>query len=177
METITESRCYWEIEQVGSKMETGVHFCIIYGAGIAELVRALDWLSLCCAAIITLRVQTLACAPKARHFTILASSVDRDVNVGSVDRNWLRRWFQTLNLSFTITFMTDHCGSRSDCLDVWMLWFAYLAYKAQYGDMHQDGTGTEICAALLGWATHRNNLQLMMTAENETDKFKWVIII
>ena len=38
-------------------------------------------------------------------------------------------------------------------------------------------TGTGICAALLCSATHRSNLQLMMIAENETDKFKTVIII
>ena len=29
------------------------------------------------------------------------SSVDGDVNGGPVGRNWLRKWFQTLNLSFT----------------------------------------------------------------------------
>ena len=39
--------------------------------------------------------------PQARHFTTLASSVDRDVNVGPIGRNWLRRWFQTLIPSFT----------------------------------------------------------------------------
>ena len=30
--------------------------------------------------------------------------MDKDVNVGPIGRNWLRRWFQTLNLSFTFTF-------------------------------------------------------------------------
>ena len=35
---------------------------------------------------------------------MLASSVDRDVNSGPVGQNWLRQWFQTLNLSFTFTF-------------------------------------------------------------------------
>ena len=34
------------------------------GAGIPEQVSALDWLSLRCVAIIMLRIQTLACAPK-----------------------------------------------------------------------------------------------------------------
>ena len=33
----------------------------------------------------------------------------------------------------------DHSGSRSDCLDVSVLWIAYPAYKEQYGDMQQDG--------------------------------------
>ena len=32
------------------------------------------------------------------------TSVDRDVNGGPVGRNWLRQWFQTLNLSFTLFF-------------------------------------------------------------------------
>ena len=36
----------------------------VSGAGIAERVSALDWLSLRCAAMIALRVRTLACAPK-----------------------------------------------------------------------------------------------------------------
>ena len=35
------------------------------------------------------------------HFIILASPVNRDVNGGPVGWNWLCRWFQTLNLSFT----------------------------------------------------------------------------
>ena len=39
--------------------------------------------------------------PRLVHFTTLASSVDRDVHVGPVGRNWLRRWFPTLKLSFT----------------------------------------------------------------------------
>ena len=38
------------------------------------------------------------------HFITLASSVDGDVNGAPVGRNWLRQWFQTLNLSFTFTF-------------------------------------------------------------------------
>ena len=38
-------------------------------------------------------------------------------------------------------------------------------------------TGTEIRAALLYCATHRNNLQLMMISEHETAKFNAVIII
>ena len=43
----------------------------------------------------------LSLCPYARHSIILASAVDRDVNGGPVDWNWLRRWFQRLNLSFT----------------------------------------------------------------------------
>ena len=39
-----------------------------------------------------------------RWLQALASSVDRDVNGGPVRRNWLRQWFQTLNLPFTFTF-------------------------------------------------------------------------
>ena len=52
------------------------------GAEITERVGALDWLSLRCTAIITLRVRTPDCAPKQG-----TSSVDRDVNVGPVGRN------------------------------------------------------------------------------------------
>ena len=57
------------------------------GAGIAERVSALDWLSLRYAAIITLPVSNPGLCPQARHFIILASSVDRDVNGGPVGRN------------------------------------------------------------------------------------------
>ena len=57
------------------------------GAEIAERVSALDWLSLRYAAIITLPVSNPGLFPYARHFIILASSVDRDVNGGLVGRN------------------------------------------------------------------------------------------
>ena len=53
--------------------------------------------------------------PYARHFIILASAVDRDVNGGPVGRNWLCQGFQMLHLSFTffiyislISFRIDH---------------------------------------------------------------------
>ena len=62
-----------------------------HGAGIAERVSALDWLSLRYAAIITLPVSKPGLCPQTRHSIILASSVDRDVNVGPIDGNWLRR--------------------------------------------------------------------------------------
>ena len=37
----------------------------------------------------------------ARHFIMLASSVDRDANGGPVGWNWLRHWFETLTPQFT----------------------------------------------------------------------------
>ena len=67
-----------------SNLSVTLHFV---GAGIAERVSALDWLSLRYAAIITLPVSNPGLCPKARHFTTLASSVYRDVNVGPVGRN------------------------------------------------------------------------------------------
>ena len=66
-------------------LNDGAEFCV--GTGIAERVSALDWLSLRYAAIITLPVSNPGLYPKARHFIILASSVDRDVNGGPVGRN------------------------------------------------------------------------------------------
>ena len=57
------------------------------GAGIGERISALDWLSLRCAAIITLCASNPGLRPSARYFTTLASSVDRDVNVGPVGQN------------------------------------------------------------------------------------------
>ena len=45
--------------------------------------------------------------PWARHFIILASSVDRYVNGGPVGRNWLIQRFQMLNLSFTFQPLND----------------------------------------------------------------------
>ena len=54
------------------------------GVGIAEQVSVLDWLSLRCAAIITLHVSNHSWCLQARFFNTLASSVDRDVNVGPV---------------------------------------------------------------------------------------------
>ena len=37
------------------------------------------------------------------------------------------------------SYITDHCGSQSHCLDVMVLQIAYLTYKEQCGDMQQDG--------------------------------------
>ena len=97
----TTSADGWDIvRQYEFGVGTGWASTVLYS--VNELVSALDWLSLCCAAIITLPVSNQGLCPIARHFTALASSVDRDVNDVPVGRNWLRRWFQTLNLSFTI---------------------------------------------------------------------------
>ena len=52
-------------------------------------------IALCCGFV------SSACAPQATHISILASSVNRDVNGDPVGRDWLRQWFQTLSLSFT----------------------------------------------------------------------------
>ena len=61
-------------------------------------------------------------APKQAN---TALSVDRDVNGGSVGRNWLRRWFQTLNLSFIFFKKMSWCktslSSNELPSDEWVL--------------------------------------------------------
>ena len=87
-------------------------------ARIAERISALDWLSLHCAAIITLCLSSPGLCPYARYFTTLASLVDRDVNVGPISWSWLRRWFQTLNLSFTF-YIYKTCSCTVSVPQVW----------------------------------------------------------
>ena len=48
--------------------------------------------------------------PLSNRYITLASSVDSDVNSCPVCPNWLRQWFQTLNLSFTFTILIKFQG-------------------------------------------------------------------
>ena len=94
METVTESRCCQEIEQMAATMEAGVHSCI-----------------------------------------------------------------------------TDHSGSRSDCLDVLVLRITYLAYKEQYGDVQQDGNRyRNMCSSLMLSCS-----QKQPSVDDDTRKWDWKI--
>ena len=57
--------------------------------------------------IIAICIRTPACAPKQGTLPRLLH-LGTDVNVAPVGRNWLRRWFQTLNLSFTFYIYMLH---------------------------------------------------------------------
>ena len=85
---------HYFLKYLGKEAKIGHWLVIVHAVLIDKLIidvisaiSALDWLSLRCAAIITLRVSNPGLCPYARYFITLASSADRDVNVGPVGRN------------------------------------------------------------------------------------------
>ena len=79
---------------------------------------------------------------------MLASSVDRDVNGSPVGRNWLRQWFQTLNLPFTFTkrFMKNSPFIFTPCL------------PHHSHPVHWDQTKELVCQSLGSRPTHMQEL-------------------
>ena len=62
----------------------------------------------------------------------------------------IERVVATMEAEDVHSCITDHPGSRSDCLDVLVLRIAYLAYKEQYDGMQQDGNRyRNMCSSLM----------------------------
>ena len=106
--------------------------------------------------------------------------MDRDVNVGPVGRNWLRRWFQMLNLSFTFTFTWGLC-TLTWCGGWWCLksgWWMWVRPLKQW--LHILWEGWLLCRQpfFCSWkGCHLDWISYSVTVSSACTTLYWLVSV